>query len=59
MQDVKKETTAREYTELDRLYRKIGISALAAALPYQTVSKNPAYAPTASRYVKEDEDVAA
>lgn len=30
---------------LDRRYRKIGISAVAAAVRYQGVAKNPAYAP--------------
>ena len=30
---------------LDRRYRQIGISAVAAAVRYQGVAKNPAYAP--------------
>lgn len=30
---------------LDRRYGKIGISAVVAALPYQSATKNPAYAP--------------
>jgi hypothetical protein len=30
---------------LDRRYGKIGISAVAAALPYQSDAKNTAYAP--------------
>jgi hypothetical protein len=30
---------------LDSCYGKIGISAVAAALPYQSDAKNPAYAP--------------
>ena len=30
--------------DLDRQYRKIGISAVAAALRYQSDGKNPAYA---------------
>jgi hypothetical protein len=35
----------RESASLDRRYGKIGISAVAAALPYQSDAKNPAYAP--------------
>ena len=35
----------REEASLDRCYGKIGISAVAAALPYQSDAKNPAYAP--------------
>jgi len=34
-----------EAPNLDRRYGKIGISAVAAALPYQSDPKNPAYAP--------------
>ena len=34
---------------LDRRYGKIGISAVAAALPYQSDAKNPAYAPVVPR----------
>jgi hypothetical protein len=34
-----------EGAALDRCYGKIGISAVAAALPYQSESKNQAYAP--------------
>jgi hypothetical protein len=34
-----------EAAMLDRCYGKIGISAVAAALPYQSDAKNPAYAP--------------
>lgn len=36
----------RPQAELDRRYGRIGISAVAAALRYQSDSKNPAYAPT-------------
>jgi hypothetical protein len=35
----------QETTKLDRRYGKIGILAVAAALPYQSNCKNPAYAP--------------
>ena len=34
-----------ESIALDRRYRQIGISAVAAAARYQGVTKNPAYAP--------------
>jgi hypothetical protein len=36
-------------TPLDERYGSIGISAVAAALPYCQDIKNPAYAPTAPR----------
>jgi hypothetical protein len=39
----------REEAGLDSCYGKIGISAVAAALPYQSNAKNPAYAPVAPR----------
>jgi len=35
----------RERAELDTRFGKIGISAVAAALRYQSEAKNPAYAP--------------
>jgi len=35
--------------DLDGRYGKIGIPALAAALPYQSDAKNPAYAPVVHR----------
>jgi len=37
----------RERAELDVRFGKIGISAVAAALRYQSETKNPAYAPAA------------
>ena len=37
----------RERAELDARFGKIGISAVAAALRYQSDAKNPAYAPAA------------
>jgi hypothetical protein len=39
----------RETQNLHERYGKIGISAVAAALPYQSDAKNPAYAPVAPR----------
>jgi hypothetical protein len=39
----------RDEPTLDRRYGKIGISAVAAALPYQSNAKNPADAPVAHR----------
>ena len=39
---------------LDGRYGKIGISAVAAALPYQSDAKNTAYAPVAPRADRED-----
>jgi hypothetical protein len=35
----------RERAELDPRFGKIGISAVAAALPYASDARNPAYAP--------------
>jgi hypothetical protein len=35
----------RERSELDARYRRIGISAVAAAVRYRGESKNPVYAP--------------
>ena len=46
----------RELAELDRNYKDIGISAVAAALKYRSDSKNPAYA---RREGKEPEPVSA
>jgi hypothetical protein len=44
-----KRTVQREDQSLDGQYGKIGISAVAAALPYQSEAKNQAYAPVAHR----------
>ena len=46
-QELKKQ---REPENLHERYGKIGISAVAAALPYQGDAKNPAYAPVTPRY---------
>jgi hypothetical protein len=42
----------REDANLDGRYGKIGIPAVAAALPYQSDAKNPACAPLAPREEK-------
>ncbi|HKF11857.1 MAG TPA: hypothetical protein VKB89_24565 [Xanthobacteraceae bacterium] len=39
----------RDESNLDSRYGEIGISAVAAALPYQSEVKNPAYAPAVHR----------
>lgn len=52
-------TTRRTGEDLDRRYGKIGISAVAAALPYQSDAKNPAYAPVTPREGQWRSDLAA
>ena len=56
----RQETPSSSRTNLDRQYGNIGISAVAAALPYQGESKNPAYAPSESeqdeRFVSEQDE---
>jgi hypothetical protein len=42
----------RDESNLDSRYGEIGISAVAAALPYQSEVKNPAYAPAVHRLDK-------
>lgn len=42
--------TAAQNVSLDGCYRQIGISAVAAAVRYQGVAKNPAYAPAPTRW---------
>ncbi len=49
----------RETPDLDRRYGKIGIPAVAAALPYRSDAKNPAYAPVAHRDNERFAEVAA
>ena len=44
-----REEQRRDQAQLVRCYGAIGISAVAAALRYAGVSKNPAYAPVAHR----------
>jgi hypothetical protein len=48
----------RERAELDARYGKIGISAVAAAVRYQSDSRNPAYAPVSPHGPDRDEDAA-
>jgi hypothetical protein len=49
----------RERAELDARFGQIGISAVAAALRYQSDAKNPAYAPTVMRPIREMDEVVA
>ena len=49
----------RERAELDARFGKIGISAVAAALRYQSESKNPAYAPAAEPAASQFDEAAA
>jgi hypothetical protein len=49
----------REKPNLDRCYGKIGIPAVAAALPYRSDAKNPAYAPVTHRRDERFAEVAA
>jgi hypothetical protein len=58
MQANNKNNPAREHPDLDRRYGAIGISAVAAAVRYQSDSKNPEYAPAESQWY-DREDVAA
>jgi hypothetical protein len=39
-----------QHSPLDQRYRQIGISAVAAAVRYQGLAKNPAYAPTPTNW---------
>ena len=48
-----------ERAALDARFGKIGISAVAAAVRYQSEAKNPAYAPAKLRPTDEDEEAAA
>ena len=56
MQATNKNNAQTERTDLDRRYRRIGISAVAAALPYQSDAKNPAYAPVAAKHRHDQDD---
>ena len=49
----------RERAELDARYGKIGISAVAAALRYQSNTKNTAYAPAVLRTPRDAEEAVA
>jgi hypothetical protein len=48
-----------ESTTVDRWHRQIGISAVAAAVRYQGVAKNPAYAPVQTKWHDHGGDTAA
>jgi hypothetical protein len=50
---------AGESTRLADRYQQIGISAVAAAVRYQGVAKNPAYAPVSINWRDRAEDAAA
>jgi hypothetical protein len=54
-----RENSRRNEPKLDSRYGEIGISAVAAALRYQSEVKNPAYAPVEPRLDKWLADVAA
>jgi hypothetical protein len=49
----------RERTELDARFGTVGIPAVAAALRYQSNTKNPAYAPAVLRETREAEEAVA
>ena len=49
----------RQRTEIDPRFGRIGISAVAAALPYRSDAKNSAYAPVEPAKLLETEDAAA
>jgi hypothetical protein len=52
------DTLSKDNAKLDDRYGKIGISAVAAALQYQSVAKNPVYAPVAARARDWDDEAA-
>ena len=54
-----RENARRDAPNLDSRYGQIGISAVAAALPYQSEGKNPAYAPAEQNVEKWIADKAA
>ena len=56
MDATNKNNAQTERTDPDKQYRRIGISAVAAALPYRSDAKNPAYAPVTSKCRQEHED---
>jgi hypothetical protein len=53
------QNNSRSEPNLDSRYGEIGISAVAAALRYQSEAKNPAYAPVAAQPEKWLTDAAA
>jgi hypothetical protein len=52
-------TPPREPSDLEKRYGEIGISAVAAAVRYQSERKNSAYAPVPPGRVNDDADIAA
>ena len=59
MQANNKNNPGREHPDLDRRYGAIGISAVAAAVRYQSDSKKPADAPADVQSLFDSEDMAA
>jgi hypothetical protein len=59
MKAFKPDYKARPETTLDERYGRIGISAVAAALPYQGDAKNLAYAPVEAQADERVEELAA
>ena len=59
MQANDKNKPQREHPDLDRRYGEIGISAVAAALPYWSNGKNPANAPVEAQPQEDREEVVA
>lgn len=55
LQNAATSSAQRKGEDLDGRYGKIGIPAVAAALPYQSDAKNPAYAPVVPRDQEEEE----
>ncbi len=53
-----KNNTQNGRSDLDRRYGRIGISAVAAALRYQSDAKNPAYSPVTAKPHERAEDEA-
>ncbi len=47
--------TTNDRADLAPRYGRIGIPAVAAALPYQSAARNPAYAPAVARPRDDDE----
>ena len=58
MQANNKNNPGRENPDLDRRYGAIGISAVAAAVRYQSDGKNPEYAPVESQWFDREDVVA-
>ena len=59
MQNAGGSIVERDDADLERRYGKIGIPAVAAALAYQSDTKNPAYAPVIPRDDKRRSDLEA